>query len=90
MYVCVRVVHAASGFGDDDVGDGDGAGDGDGDVDGEDDGEGGTRNRGASTTKKPVLTSAEMTSMIENTGIASLSRTKGMGTHRMTRGANKR
>ncbi len=48
------------------------------------------RSRGASTTKKPVLTSAEMSKAIETSGMAGLSRTTGLGTHRLTRGANRR
>jgi hypothetical protein len=40
--------------------------------------------------KKPVLTSSGMEKSITATGLGSLNRTRGLGTHRMTRGANRR
>ena len=39
---------------------------------------------------KPVLTSQEMEKVISATGLSSLNRTRGLGTHRLTRGANRR
>ena len=39
---------------------------------------------------KPVLTATEMAKSITASGLGSLNRTRGLGTHRMTRGANRR
>ena len=54
--------------------------------DGSDSDEDGSR----SAPKKPVLTSQEMEKVISSTGLSSLNRTRGLGTHRLSRGANRR